>query len=61
MNVRFWLILGALSLAPSLLLADDFSSLEELMTLNQFKKAGLQQLSNEQLQFLNCWLQQHGD
>lgn len=61
MNVRKWLILGVLSLAPTLLLANEFSSLEELMTLDQFGKAGLEQLSPEQLQFLNRWLQQHGD
>ena len=61
MKLRFWLIFSALSLAPSLLPADDFSSLEELMTLDQFKRAGLERLSPEQLQFLNRWLQQHGD
>ena len=61
MNVRIWLIFGALSLAPTLLLADEFSTLEESMTLDQFRNAGLEQLSPEQLQFLNRWLQQHGD
>ena len=61
MTVRFWLILGALNLAPSLLLADDFSSLEESMTQEQFEQAGLPQLSATQLQFLNRWLQRHGD
>lgn len=61
MNLRICLIFSVLSLAPSLLLADEFSSLEELMTLDQFRNAGLEQLSPDQLQFLNRWLQQHGD
>ena len=61
MNVRIWLIFGALSLAPTLLLADEFSTLQESMTLDQFRNAGLEQLSPEQLKFLNRWLQQHGD
>ena len=38
---------------------DPFSSLEERMTAREFKGAGLDKLTNEELQALNAWLQNH--
>ncbi len=41
-------------------LAADFSSLEERMSAAQFKQAGLEKLSAEELAELNTWLQNNG-
>lgn len=41
-------------------LADSFSSLEERMSAKDFKAAGLDKLTPEELQQLNAWLQQRG-
>lgn len=43
-------------LASSCAFAQDFSSLEERMTYNEFKAAGLDKLSPEELEQLNSWL-----
>lgn len=40
-------------------MAQQFSSLEERMSAADFKAAGLDQLSPQQLQFLNDWLRTH--
>lgn len=55
----------ALSLALSILLAapagaQSFSTLEERMSAAEFRKAGLDKLSDEELAALNTWLQQKG-
>ncbi len=47
-----------LALLPTAALADDFSSLEERMSYNDFKAAGLDKLSPEELAHLNAWLRQ---
>ena len=40
--------------------ASDFSSLEERMSEHDFKAAGLQKLSPQELEQLNVWLRAHG-
>jgi hypothetical protein len=40
------------------LAADEFSSLEEQMTGDEFQRSGLEKLSEAELQFLNQWLKQ---
>ena len=47
----------ALSLAASLAAANSFSTLEERMTGREFRDAGLHKLSDEELAFLNRWIQ----
>ncbi|MCB1569093.1 MAG: hypothetical protein KDI69_09815 [Xanthomonadales bacterium] len=54
------LFLTSLLLAfTSLASAQSFSTLEERMTAAQFKQAGLDKLSAEELATLNGWLQSH--
>ncbi len=57
MSKRLLLILLALSCA--LVQAADFSSLEERMSEADFRAAGLDQLSPEQLANLNAWLRRN--
>ncbi|PIQ36558.1 MAG: hypothetical protein COW59_11870 [Lysobacterales bacterium CG17_big_fil_post_rev_8_21_14_2_50_64_11] len=47
---------GILLLAPAIVAAQQFSSLEERMTYNEFRAAGLEKLSPEELAALNAWL-----
>lgn len=47
---------GVLLLAPAIAAAQQFSSLEERMTYNEFRAAGLEKLSAEELAALNAWL-----
>jgi hypothetical protein len=51
-------LIPILILSPTAALAEDFSSLEERMSYNEFKAAGLDKLSPEELKQLNLWLQQ---
>ncbi len=50
------LIIGALLAAPGAWAQSDFSSLEERMTGSEFREAGLDKLSEEELKNLNIWL-----
>lgn len=47
---------GVLLLTPVIAAAQQFSSLEERMTYNEFRAAGLEKLSAEELAALNAWL-----
>lgn len=49
----------AVGLASSLSHAAGFSSLEERMSQNEFRAAGLEKLSPEELKSLNEWLRTH--
>lgn len=49
---------GILLLAPAIVAAQQFSSLEERMTYNQFRAAGLEKLSPDELAALNAWLRE---
>ncbi|MGQ0801970.1 MAG: hypothetical protein ACT4NL_17880 [Pseudomarimonas sp.] len=53
----FTLVLPVLTL-PTVALAQDFSSLEERMSASEFKAAGLEKLSADELNALNLWLRQ---
>ncbi len=55
---RFALFMTLLC-APALLLAQEFSSLEERMSFNDFKAAGLDKLSADELRALNAWLSEN--
>jgi len=59
--MRTRLILAALALLIAALpvMAQQFSSLEERMSAADFKSAGLDKLTPEQLQFLDNWLRAH--
>ena len=57
--MRFRLAL-VLILLPFMLQAQDFSSLEERMSAAEFKRAGLDKLSAEELATLNEWLRTRG-
>lgn len=50
--------LACLLLFPAVAPANEFSSLEERMSYNDFKAAGLDKLSPEELAHLNAWLRQ---
>ncbi len=54
--MRHFALALSLMFAPAALFAQDFSSLEERMSYNEFKAAGLDKLSPEELQKLNEWL-----
>lgn len=47
---------GIMLIAPAVVAAQAFSSLEERMTYNEFRAAGLEKLSPEELAALNAWL-----
>lgn len=49
----------ATMIAAMPVLAQQFSSLEERMSANDFKAAGLDKLSPQELQFLDQWLRAH--
>ncbi|PKM10361.1 MAG: hypothetical protein CVV15_06655 [Gammaproteobacteria bacterium HGW-Gammaproteobacteria-5] len=49
-------LMGIMLLAPAVATAQSFSSLEERMTYNEFRAAGLEKLSPEELAALNAWL-----
>lgn len=49
---------GILLLAPAIAAAQQFSSLEERMTYNEFRAAGLEKLSPDELAALNAWLRE---
>lgn len=49
-----------LALAAGSLAAAEFSTLEERMTASEFKAAGLDKLSPQELDRLNAWLKAHG-
>lgn len=49
----------SLSASLSLLAADGFSSLEEQMTGREFNSAGLEKLSQQELESLNNWIRVH--
>lgn len=51
MALCLWIVAGAVSAA-------EFSSLEEKMSTQEFRAAGLDKLSPEELAALNAWLQQ---
>lgn len=55
------LLVGALLAAPGVSAQPDFSSLEERMTGREFREAGLDKLSEEELANLNDWLEQNLD
>lgn len=56
---RSTLLFACLCLLASLsALAQDFSSLEERMTYSEFRAAGLEKLSPEELAALNAWLRE---
>lgn len=50
----------ALLIAPALVGAQSFSTVEERMSAAEFREAGLDTLSDAQLQALNAWLQRKG-
>src|SRR3546814_11473862 len=47
---------GIMLLAPAVVAAQQFSSLEERMTYNEFRAAGLEKLSADELAAPNTWL-----
>lgn len=47
---------GIMLLAPAVVAAQQFSSLEERMTYKEFRAAGLEKLSPDELAALNAWL-----
>jgi hypothetical protein len=60
MRTRLMLLAAlAISLAALPVMAQQFSSLEERMSASDFKAAGLDQLTPQQLQFLDNWLHAH--
>lgn len=58
--MRKLLLLSALLLLPTALHAQQFSSLEERMSYAEFRAAGLDKLSPEELAALNQWLESKG-
>lgn len=54
------LLIAALTAAPVLHAQQSFSSLEERMSAAEFKAAGLDKLSPEELKTLDEWLRTHG-
>jgi hypothetical protein len=56
-NILVFLI--AITASLSLLAANGFSSLEEQMTGKEFKAAGLEKLSPQELAALNDWIRSH--
>ena len=56
---KILIALLSLSASFSLLAADGFSSLEEQMTGKEFSAAGLDKLSQQELELLNNWLRSH--
>jgi hypothetical protein len=50
----------AFALAAGTAAAAEFSTLEERMTASEFKNAGLDKLSPQELERLNAWLKAHG-
>jgi hypothetical protein len=60
MRTRLMLLAAlAISLVALPVMAQQFSSLEERMSASDFKAAGLDQLTPQQLQFLDNWLHAH--
>jgi hypothetical protein len=56
---RFLVAILCLSICLPALAADGFSSLEEQMTGNQFRGAGLNKLTPGELEALNHWIRSH--
>ena len=56
---KILVVLLALLTTVSALAADGFSSLEEQMTGKEFMNAGLNKLSQEELDALNAWIRGH--
>jgi hypothetical protein len=56
---KILIALLSLSASFSLLAADGFSSLEEQMTGKEFNSAGLEKLSQSELESLNNWIRVH--
>ena len=56
---RFLIAILSLSISLPTLAADGFSSLEEQMTGNQFRGAGLNKLTPGELESLNHWIRSH--
>jgi len=56
---RLPFVLLSLIVSVSLLAAEGFSSLEEQMTGKEFTGAGLDKLSQEELDVLNDWIRRH--
>lgn len=55
------LLVAGLLAAPGAPAQSDFSSLEERMTGREFREAGLDKLSEEELANLNAWLEENLD
>ena len=60
LGFRLALLFSALAVCAATALAAEFSSLEERMSVKDFKAAGLEKLSPQELEQLNAWLRVHG-
>jgi hypothetical protein len=61
MRIRLTLLAALAVLFAALpVMAQQFSSLEERMTVADFRAAGLNKLTPQELKFLNHWLRTHG-
>jgi hypothetical protein len=56
---NFLITLLTLSISASLIAAEGFSSLEEQMSGKEFNAAGLDKLSQQELDALNAWIRGH--
>ena len=56
---RLLIVLLTLSISTPMLAAEGFSSLEEQMTGKEFTGAGLDKLSQQELDALNAWIRAH--
>ncbi len=57
LKASFFVLALALALTATAAAANTFSTLEERMTGREFRDAGLHKLSDEELAFLNRWIQ----
>ncbi len=57
--IKFSLAILLLAVGTSLQAADGFSSLEEQMTGQEFSEAGLDKLTQAELDSLNSWIRRH--
>ena len=56
---NLFVVLAAMTVAISVFAQSGFSSLEEQMTGKEFMDAGLNKLSQKELDALNAWIRQH--
>lgn len=57
MKASLVVLVASLGLSAATVSANSFSTLEERMTAREFREAGLDKLSQEELAYLNRWIQ----